>query len=107
MGYASLSVEENVQIIVPQILSHLDEIRADQKQQRTSDFPTFLLSLLNNSKYDIEKPYPDEMFKLIMARINQELNDNGKVQNNQNGRKILKFINYQAVGFKGLVNYFS
>ena len=91
MGYASLSVEENVQIIVLQILSHLDEIRADQKQQRTSDFPTFLLSLLNNQKYDIENPYPDEMFKLIMARVNQELNDNGKVQNNSNERKILKF----------------
>ena len=82
MGYASLSVEENVQIIVPQILSHLEEIRADQKQQRTSDFPTFLLSLLNNPKYAIEDPYSDEMFKLIMTRINRELNNNDKVLNN-------------------------
>ena len=57
VGYASLSLEENVDIIVTQILVELEKINSEAKKVRFAGFSTFLLQLLSDPTYEINDPH--------------------------------------------------
>ena len=70
-GYASLSVSENVEIIVPQIVSEIQKLENINKKMRTSDLPTFLVDLFSDPTYKIQDPYVEELVQRILEKLRE------------------------------------
>lgn len=70
-GYASLSVSENVKIIVPQIVSEIQKLDNINKKMRTPDLPTFLVDLFSDPTYKIEDPYIEELVQKILEKLRE------------------------------------
>lgn len=70
-GYASLSVSENVGIIVPQIVSEIQKLENINKKMRTSDLPTFLVDLFSDPTYKIQDPYVEELVQKILEKLRE------------------------------------